>query len=347
MLHVLPHRGGGGETYVDLLEGGSSFGHERLTLSAGRTPAQALASLPASWPAVARAARRADLVHVHGDTATLLALPLLWGRPSVVTTHGLHLLRRARGPVRAGVVQGLRAAAGAADRVLCTSHAERDELADLLRAPARRRLLVVHNGIALPPPVDPGERSAARAELGLAGEEVAALFLGELHERKAPLDAVAAAQAARARGAPLVLLVAGDGPQAAAVSEQAGPAVRPLGFRRDVEYLLAAADLMVMPSAREGLSFAVLEAMGRGLVMVVSDGPGNPEAVGDAGVVVPVGDRAALATALTRLALDGEERRRLGAAARDRVAMRFTLEALREGVETAYRAALGRFRSQR
>jgi glycosyltransferase involved in cell wall biosynthesis len=64
-------------------------------------------------------------------------------------------------------------------------------------------------------------------------------------------------------------------------------------------------------------------------------------------VVVPVGDRAALATALTRLALDGEERRRLGAAARDRVAMRFTLEALREGVETAYRAALGRFRSQR
>jgi glycosyltransferase involved in cell wall biosynthesis len=340
VLHVLPHGGGGGETYVDLLAGGSAFAHDRLTLSGGRTPAQAVASLPARWPAVARAARRADVVHVHGDTAMLLALPLLRGRASVVTTHGLHLLRRVRGPVRAGVVQGLRASATAADGVLCTSHAERVELADLLPAPARRRLVVVHNGIALPPLVDPGVRRAARGELGLAGEDVAALFLGELHERKGPLDAVAAAQVARARGAPLVLLVAGDGPQAAAVRERAGATVRPLGFRSDVGNLLAAADLMVMPSAREGLSFAVLEAMGRGLAMVVSEGPGNPEAVGDAGVVVPVGDRAALATALTRLALDGEERRRLGAAARERVAARFTLEGMREGVDRSYRAAL-------
>ena len=339
MLHVLPHRGGGGETYVDLLEGGSSFGHERVVLAAGRTPVQA-ASLPMRWPVVARAARRADVVHVHGDTAALLALPLLRGRPSVVTTHGLHLLRRVQGPVRAGVVRGLRAGASAADRVICTSHAERDELAALMPVPARRRLVVVHNGIALPPPVEPSERGAARAALGLAGQEVAALFLGELHERKAPLDAVAAAQATRARGVSLVLLVAGDGPQAAAVRERAGPAVRPLGFRDDVGPLLAAADVLVLPSAREGLSFAVLEAMGRGLAMVVSDGPGNPEAVGDAGVIVPVGDRAALAAALTRLALDGQERARLGAAARERVATRFTREALREGGESAYRAAL-------
>jgi glycosyltransferase involved in cell wall biosynthesis len=342
VLHVLPHGGGGGETYVDLLAGGSAFAHDRLTLSGGRTPAQAVVSLPARWPAVARAARRADLVHVHGDTAALLALALLRARPSVVTTHGLHLLRRVEGPARAAVVQGLRAAAQAADRVICTSHAERDELAGLLPAPARRRLVVVHNGIELPPPADPAQRSAARAALGLADGDVAALFLGELHERKAPLDAVAAAQAARTRGAPLVLLVAGDGPQTAAVLERAGPAVRPLGFRQDVDRLLTAADLLVVPSAREGLSFAVLEAMGRGLALVVSDTPGNPEAVGDAGVVVPVGDRAALATALTRLVRDGEERARLGAAARERIRTIFTLDRLREGVNATYHDALSR-----
>ncbi|MCP9489068.1 MAG: glycosyltransferase family 4 protein [Solirubrobacteraceae bacterium MAG38_C4-C5] len=342
VLHVLPHAGGGGQTYVDLLEGCSSFVHERLTLSTGRTPAQAVVSLPARWPAVARAARRADLVHVHGDTAALLALALLRARPSVVTTHGLHLLRRVRGPMRAGVVLGLRAAAQAADRVICTSHAERDELAGLLPAPARRRLVVVHNGIALPSPADPAQRSAARGALGLANGDVAVLFLGELHERKAPLDAVAAAQAARTRGARVVLLVAGDGPQASAVRERAGPAVRPLGFRGDVDRLLTAADLLVMPSAREGLSFAVLEAMGRGLALVVSDAPGNPEAVGDAGVVVPVGDRAALATALTRLATDHDERARLGAAARERVRTTFTLDRLREEVSATYHDALSR-----
>ena len=340
VLHVLPHRGGGGETYIDLLESSRTFSHRRVALSTGRTPAQAAASLPARFLSVTRAARRADLIHVHGDTAALLALPLLRGRPSVVTTHGLHLLRRVAGPLRTVVVAGLRAAAVAADRVICTSHAERDELAALLPPDAAGRLVVVHNGIDLRPEVDPAQRAAARAELDLEDTEVAALFLGELHERKAPLDAVAAAEAARSRGAPLVLLVAGDGPQAAAVRDRAGPPVRPLGFRADVPRLLAAADLMVMPSAREGLSFAVLEAMGRGLAMVVSDGPGNPEAVGDAGVVVPVGDRAAFAEALTRLATDDDERTRLGEAARERVRTTFTLEGLRAGVHDAYRAAL-------
>jgi glycosyltransferase involved in cell wall biosynthesis len=340
VLHVLPHRGGGAETYIDLLEGEPGFTHRRMPLSRGRTPAQAAASLPLGLPALARAARRADLVHIHGDTAALLALPLLRGRPSVITTHGLHLLRRVEGATRAVVVAGLRVAARAADRIICTSHAERDELAALLPPSAAQRLVVVHNGIDLPPEVAPRERVPARAALGLADGDVAGLFLGELHQRKAPLHAVEAAQAARARGAPLVLIVAGDGPQAAAVQSHAGPAVRPLGFRDDVPRLLAAADLMVMPSAREGLSFAVLEAMGAGLAMVVSDGPGNPEVVGDAGVIVPVGDRALLAEALAGLATDDARRARLGAAARERVRTTFTLERLRARTYEIYRAAL-------
>ena len=255
----------------------------------------------------------------------------------MVTTHGLHLLRRVTGPTRTAVVAGLRVAARAADRVICTSRAERDELAALLPSGTAQRLVVVHNGIDLPAEVDQEQRVAARAELGLEDTEVAALFLGELHERKAPLDAVAAARAARARGAALVLLLAGDGPQAADAEDRAGPAVRPLGFRDDVPRLLAAADLLVMPSAREGISFAVLEAMGRGLAMVVSDGPGNPEAVGDAGVVVPFGDRQALTAALTRLATDHDERVRLGAAARERVRTTFTLERLRAETQEVYR----------
>ncbi|HTN23741.1 MAG TPA: hypothetical protein VL120_07110, partial [Solirubrobacteraceae bacterium] len=94
VLHILPHRGGGGETYIDLLEGMAGFEHERMPLSAGRTPASAAASIPLRWPRIAAAARRADLVHAHGDVAATLALPLLRAFPSVVTTHGLHFLRR-------------------------------------------------------------------------------------------------------------------------------------------------------------------------------------------------------------------------------------------------------------
>ncbi len=337
VLHILPHRGGGGETYIDLLEGMAGFEHERMPLSAGRTPASAAASIPLRWPRIALAARRADLVHAHGDVAAALALPLLRAFPSVVTTHGLHFLRRATGPRLIVAERAMRGVARSVARVVCTSSAERDELAVLLGPRLAERLVVVHNGVA---PVGVADRAGARAALALSDGDVAALFLGELSERKGVMVAVEAARVVAEGGAPLVLLVAGDGPQAAEVGARASSAVRPLGFRSDPELLLAAADVFVLPSSREGLSFAVLEAMAHGLAMVVADGAGNPEAVGDAGVVVPAGDVGALAEALRSVAVDGFERARLGAAARERALGSFGLDRMLAGVAEAYAAAL-------
>jgi glycosyltransferase involved in cell wall biosynthesis len=116
--------------------------------------------------------------------------------------------------------------------------------------------------------------------------------------------------------------------------------VRPLGFRDDPDRLLRAADLLVMPSSREGLSLAVLEAMAHGLPPVVSDGPGNPDAVGDAGVVFPVGDVGALEQALARLTADHEERRRLGKAARVRAEQDFSLERFLADMDAVFEAVL-------
>ncbi|HTN26003.1 MAG TPA: glycosyltransferase, partial [Solirubrobacteraceae bacterium] len=289
------------------------------------------------WPRIAAAARRADLVHAHGDVAATLALPLLRAFPSVVTTHGLHFLRRATGARRVVAERAMRAVARSAARVVCTSAAERDDLAQLLGPGLAARLVVVHNGVA---PVGAVDRAGARAALGLEDGDVVALFLGELSERKGVMVAVEAARAVADGGAPLVLLVAGDGPQVAAVGARASDAVRPLGFRSDPERLLAACDVFVLPSSREGLSFAVLEAMAHGLAMVVADGAGNPEAVGDAGVVVPAGDVGALAVALRSVAVDGFERARLGAAARERALGSFGLDRMLAGVAEAYAVAL-------
>jgi glycosyltransferase involved in cell wall biosynthesis len=336
VLHILPHRGGGGETYIDLLSGLDGFEHERVPLSAGRSPASAAASLPLRWPGIALAARRADIVHAHGDVAATLALPLLRAFPSVVTTHGLHFLRRAAGARRVVAERAMRGVARGAAQVICTSQAERDELAALLGPGLAARLVVVHNGVA---PVGSVDRAGARAQLGLQDGDVAALFLGELSERKGVMVAVEAARAVADGGAPLVLLVAGDGPQAAEVAGRASASVRPLGFRSDPGRLLAAADVFVLPSEREGLSFAVLEAMAHGLALVVADGAGNPEAVGDAGLVVPAGDVGALAAALRSLAVDSYERARLGAAARERALGSFGLERMLAGVAEAYAVA--------
>ncbi|HEX4838492.1 MAG TPA: glycosyltransferase family 4 protein [Solirubrobacteraceae bacterium] len=334
VLHVLPHAGGGAETYLDLLAGLDGYEQERVELSSARTPLAAAPSIARRWPALARRVRRTDLLHVHGDAAVLLTLPLLGRGASVWSTHGLHLLRRH--PLVAG---GVRAAIGRTRATICTSSAEARELGEL--APRlSERLSVVLNGVAPAAPADPAVRAEVRAELGIEEGELAALFLGELEPRKGPLDALAAAAAARAGGAPLVLLVAGRGPLERAVAEQAGESIRALGFRDDPERLMAAADVFVLPSAREGLSFALLEAMAHGLAVVVADGPGNPEAVGSAGIVVGAGDREALAGALSELARDRDRRAALGAAARERVARELTPERLREGVRAAYERAL-------
>ena len=334
VLHILPHRGGGAETYIDLLEELDGFEHERVALSAGRTPASAVVSVPHGYPALVRSARRADLVHAHGDAAALLSLPLLARRPSLWTTHGLHLLRR-----RPLLGPGVRAAIRASRATLCTSQTERDELARLAPA-AVGRLLVARNGLPPAPAPDAAARAAARAALGLPAETTVALFLGELEQRKGPLEAAAAARRVSEDGVPLLLLVAGTGPLSDAVVQRGGDAVRMLGFRNDVERLFAAADVFVLPSAREGLSFALLEAMRAGLAIVVADGPGNAEAVGDAGIVVPAGEPASLAVALARLARHPAERGRLGAAAHARVAREFTAERLRGEVRSAYERAL-------
>lgn len=319
VLHLLPHPGGGAETYIDLLGELRGYRHERVPFSPTRSRLRGAPSVIARWPGIARRSRGADLVHAHGDTAAILAAPLLARSSSLITTHGLHRLRRVRGARASLVRRRLRAAVASAIRTVCTTRSERDELAQLLSPELRGRLVVVPNGVRLPPAEDPARRARAREALGVADGKVVALYVGELESRKDPLAAIDAVEAARARGAPLVLLIAGGGPLAAQVSARAGESVRPLGRRDDVADLYAAADLFVLPSQREGMPMALLEAMSHGLAPVVSDAPGIAEAVGGAGAVVPAGDVRALTDQLARLAADGDARARLGATARDRV----------------------------
>lgn len=323
-----------------MLEAMEGYVHRRIALSASRSPFVAPVSIAARLPRVSRAAANADLLQVHGDMASLLAVPLLMLRPAVLTTQGLHLLRRTGGVRRKAVERGLEAAVRRSAAVLCSSNDEFGELSSFLSASARRRLMVVPSGVPIPPAADPANRAATRRALGLGDETLAVLFLGQLEERKDPLTAVESVREIGRRGVDAVLLVAGEGPLESRLQELEGPDLRLLGFRRDAPSLLDAADVFVMPSAREGLSFALLEAMSHGLPPVVADGPGNAEGVADAGLVFPFGDAAALADALERLARDPGERARLGAAARTRVETEYGAERLRRGVELGYRAAL-------
>ena len=323
LLHILPHPGGGGEALVEVLEAAGGFEHRRTYLTDERSLLPAARSIAAGRRGLAREVERADLLHVLGDTSACLMARLIARRPTVIGTHGLHLLRRARGPAGAVVRRALRLAVANSAVTVCPSEPELAELRAVCSAKEGGRLRLVLNGIRLPEPIAPRERESARRDLRLSERAFVALYAGQLEPRK---RTQVAAEAVRALGDGAVLLVAGDGPLREALDRLAGPEVRVLGFRSDVDRLLAASDVFVMPSEREGLSLAVLEAMGRGLPVVVSDGTGNPEAVGDAGIVVPLGDVSALAAALRRLACSPRLREQLGVAARERVHERFTLD---------------------
>jgi glycosyltransferase involved in cell wall biosynthesis len=316
VLHVLPHAGGGGDTYVDVLSGMPGYRFTRVYVAPSRSPG--LRQVARGIVDVSRRVRAHDLLHVHGEAASGLFLPVLGARPSVVTLHGLHLLRRVTGLRRQGAALNLRAALRAADYTICVSTAERDDLTAAVGAAAAGRALVIHNGVRLPARAGAAERADVREQLGLIESEPVAIWVGSLDERRDPLSVVRAAERAA-----VMLLVVGDGPLRPDVERAAHARVRILGHRDDAPRLLEAADFFVLMSHREGLSFALLEAMAHGLPAVVADVAENIEAVGDSGIAVPYGDENALVAAFRRLVDNSAERAALAERARRQVAKLF------------------------
>ena len=135
-----------------------------------------------------------------------------------------------------------------------------------------------------------------------------------------------------------MLALAGAGSQAEQLEPFPADAVRALGYRADVPLLLGAADVFVQPSEREGMSFALLEAMARSLPVIAADSPGAPEVIGDAGRLFATGQESALVERLQEVSDDPALRASLGARAKAR--------ALHEFSAASFRAATGEVYTQ-
>jgi glycosyltransferase involved in cell wall biosynthesis len=186
-------------------------------------------------------------------------------------------------------------------------------------------IAVVPNGVDLDTFV-PGAGSV-RTPLAL-------LFVGRLHMQKG-LDTLLRALAlipARLRDGCRLILV-GDGPERLPLQNQA----QQLGLahlldfrgwvdRTEIAQIYATADVFVFPSRDEGMPNAVLEAMAAGLPVVATRISGSEELVaeGENGMLVPVDDAEALATALARVIDDAELRQRMGRASRQRIELQYT-----------------------
>lgn len=103
-------------------------------------------------------------------------------------------------------------------------------------------------------------------------------------------------------------------------------------------------DVLLLPTVREGMSLALLEAMASGLAVVASDAASNPELVapGVGGLLCPVGEPEAYAAALRTLAADRALVRRMGAHNRAVVEQRYTAERMVAGYRAVFERVLGR-----
>ena len=119
-----------------------------------------------------------------------------------------------------------------------------------------------------------------------------------------------------------------------------------LGHREDAIDLISGCDAVLVPSivgerglGREGFSLTALEAMAVGTPVIGYDHGGLPEVVGDCGLLVPPGDREALAAAILRLVTDGGLRERLSGCGIERAASDFALPRFVEEMKDRYRQA--------
>lgn len=267
----------------------------------------------------------------HANVVSAMAPPRA-ARPAIVT--GVRVADPARGRQRIEAWTSRRV-----DRVVCVSRSVADYCARQAGFP-REKLTVIPNGIDVQ--AYPTRRCPIPPELVGHGRRML-LFVGRLHPQKAVDWLLSLAPDLLARLPDHDLLLVGQGPQQAELQQivtAAGLANRVhfAGWRPDIPVLLAACDLLLLPSRWEGMPNIVLEAMASGRPVAATCADGVRELLGDQAEMqtADFGDRERFLANAVRLVRDQELAQRIGQANRRRAATRFSRQAMIRAYEELY-----------
>jgi glycosyltransferase involved in cell wall biosynthesis len=208
---------------------------------------------------------------------------------------------------------------------------------------AKSKLQIIPNAIE---PIDLATWQARgrqmRAELGIADTTRVIGSIGRLTPQKNPLMFVemVAHRTQRYSAAEECYVMVGDGVLeqevlAALDHYQIRDRVLFLGFRSDVDDLLAALDIFVLNSLYEGMPYIILEAMAHALSIVSTNVEGVLDPLRDGGLLVPIGDVRALDAALDQL-VDPQRRQEMGSANRQRLEKNYSIEVMMQSLVNLY-----------
>lgn len=285
---------------------------------------------------------RPDLLH-----GMAFALPLAWNGPAVVTIYDLSFIRypeRLSRGRRLYLSWATQSAAQRARRIIAISESGKQEINDLLHVPLDRIDVAVPGASPHFRPLPATEVATFRSRHGLPERFI--LFVGTLEPRK-NLETLLRAYAALPQRGSVKLVLAGDkGWQTESVFaliEQlalVGDVILP-GYISSGEQPLwyNAAELFAYPSVYEGFGLPLIEAMACGTPVLAANTTSLPEAVGDAGLLIPPMEVWSWADALAAL-LENSTQRTALAESGQVWAKRFTWEKTARLTVAAYRRAL-------
>jgi glycosyltransferase involved in cell wall biosynthesis len=318
---------------------------DRLEIPVTLLPQKARGPDYLSFLKVARILRveRPDVIHTHNTQ------PLMDGTAGVLLTGRIGIVHTDHGRQFPDKRRYMLAERWLSRRIYRVVGVSEDTSRQLVRwekiDPAR--VMTIPNG------VDCGDRSGAegkaelRSRIGVGGAGPVIGAVGRLSEEKGVGWLLRAMPAVLAREPAARLVVVGDGPEEpdlrALVSELGiGRSVTFLGPRGDVARLLAAFDVYVLPSLREGLPMAILEAMAAGLPVVASSVGGVPSVVeeGVTGLLVPPKDPDRLAAAICSALVDDRLRLSCSVTGPRLVRSRYSTAAMTRQYERLYREAI-------
>lgn len=265
----------------------------------GPKPVAALAFTGLALPVLRKL--RPQVLHAHellSPATTALAAKRLFDIPvAAKVLRGGQLGDIAKLKSRPLGRQRLAALRDQIDAFIVISREIEAELAEIGVPPDKRYF--IPNGVDIDRFCPAADKAARRAALGLTGEPLV-IFTGRLSPEKCLDQLLSVWPAVRAAHPQAGLVLVGEGEQAGALQRLASAGVQFAGGVANVALYLQAADVFVLPSATEGLSNALLEALAVGLPVVATTVGGNSDVVetGRSGRLVPPNNPPALQAAL-------------------------------------------------
>ncbi|MGB5156073.1 glycosyltransferase [Desulfobacterium sp. N47] len=235
--------------------------------------------------------------------------------------------------------------------IICISYGVRDYVVKTSWLLNERKIAVIQNGLPFEEfTVDRVKAESRKAVLPDVGAKYWFGNIGRLTDVKNQKTLITAFAKFVETTPDSILLIAGEGPLESDLKNLVDnfgikDKVFFLGFRKDIPQILNALDIFIIPSLREGLCLALLEAMAAGLPVIASDVGGIPEVFGKAkmGKLIKPLDTEGLAMAINELiSLPEKTFKEIGANSRDRALTDFSSARMKKGYEELFESVFAK-----